>query len=123
VSESQGIISPALQLLGLLLAIVLAIGIAWYGIYQVRMHDPYVQQVMAVAGVPEQGREIFQINCAGCHGAEAHGLVGPSLDRISERKSRLGLIHQVVSGDTPPMPKFQPSPEEMANLLSYLRSL
>ncbi|RDH51814.1 cytochrome C, partial [Mastigocladus laminosus WC112] len=32
-------------------------------------------------------------------------------------------IHQVISGDTPPMPKFQPSAKEMADLLSYLETL
>ncbi len=36
---------------------------------------------------------------------------------------RIGLIHQVTSGATPPMPKFQASPQEMADLLSYLEKL
>ncbi|WP_236721403.1 cytochrome c [Trichormus sp. NMC-1] len=58
-------------------------------------------------GNPVQGKAIFQINCAGCHGLEADGLVGPSLQAVPKRKSRYGLIHQVISGETPPMPKFQ----------------
>ena len=29
----------------------------------------------------------------------------------------------VVSGETPPMPKFQPNPQEMVDLLSFLESL
>jgi hypothetical protein len=33
------------------------------------------------------------------------------------------LIHQVTSGETPPMPQFQPSAQEMADLLKYLESL
>jgi len=41
---------------------------------------------------------------------------------ISKRKS-FGLIHQVTSGDTPPMPQFQPSAKEMADILSYLKPL
>jgi mono/diheme cytochrome c family protein len=53
----------------------------------------------------------------------ADGKVGPSLKNVSTRKSRIGLIEQVISGNTPPMPKFQPSPQEMADLLSYLESL
>ncbi|NER30629.1 MAG: cytochrome c, partial [Symploca sp. SIO1C4] len=39
------------------------------------------------------------------------------------RKSKISLIHQVTDGKTPPMPKFQPSPQEMADLLSYLEEL
>jgi len=29
----------------------------------------------------------------------------------------------VVSGETPPMPMFQPKPQEMADLLKYLEKL
>ncbi len=53
----------------------------------------------------------------------ADGKVGPSLKNVSDRKSPPRLIKQVISGQTPPMPKFQPSPQEMADLLSYLESL
>ncbi|NET53413.1 MAG: cytochrome c, partial [Merismopedia sp. SIO2A8] len=63
------------------------------------------------------------INCAGCHGLQGHGMIGPSLTGISRRKSKISLIHQVTDGKTPPMPKFQPSPQEMADLLSYLEEL
>jgi hypothetical protein len=33
------------------------------------------------------------------------------------------LIHQIVSGDTPPMPSFQMEPASMADLLSHLHNL
>ncbi len=89
----------------------------------VRSSDPYIKNVLSKTGNPTQGHAIFQINCAGCHGLEATGSIGPSLETVSKRKSRYGLIHQVISGDTPPMPKFQPNVEEMADLLSYLESL
>jgi hypothetical protein len=42
---------------------------------------------------------------------------------VSSRRSPLSLIDQVTSGNTPPMPKFQASPAEMADLLSYLKTL
>ncbi|HEY9708744.1 MAG TPA: cytochrome c, partial [Oculatellaceae cyanobacterium] len=69
------------------------------------------------------GYAMFQINCAGCHGLQADGRIGPSLQHVSSRKSKGSLIHQVISGETPPMPKFQPNPQEMADLLSYLEKL
>ena len=105
------------------LAVVLVVMLVVFGVNVVRASDPYIKTVLSLDGDPVQGHAIFQINCAGCHGLEANGSVGPSLQGVSRRKSRFGLIKQVVSGQTPPMPKFQPNTEEMADLLSFLESL
>ncbi|MBW4430625.1 c-type cytochrome [Pelatocladus sp. BLCC-F211] len=109
----------ALMALAILLALLLGI----FAVRIVRASDPYVKTVLSLTGDPVQGHAIFQINCAGCHGLEADGRVGPSLQGVSKHKSPYGLIHQVISGETPPMPKFQPSTKEMADLLSYLETL
>ena len=108
--------------LSILAIVIVLVGVA-SGVYQLRTADPYVQKVLNLQGDLIQGHAIFQMNCAGCHGIEAHGRVGPSLRRVSEHKSRVSLIQQVISGQTPPMPQFQPSSQEMADLLSYLESL
>lgn len=113
-----------LQRLSLMaLAVVLAILLVIFTIHQIRASNPYVKGVLSLPGNIEQGHAIFQMNCAGCHGWEAQGRVGPSLEGISKRKSKERLIHQVISGDTPPMPQFQPTAQEMADLLSYLEKL
>lgn len=104
-------------------AILIAIPLVILSAQIVQASDPYIQNVVSLTGNPQQGKAIFQTNCAGCHGWDASGFVGPSLQEVSKRKSRYGLIHQVTSGETPPMPKFQPSAQEMADLLSYLESL
>jgi mono/diheme cytochrome c family protein len=83
----------------------------------------YNQQVLALQGDPTLGHAIFQMNCSGCHGLEAQGRVGPNLHAVAKRKSSTALIEQVTSGNTPPMPQFQPSTQEMADLLSYLKTL
>ncbi|WP_066381437.1 MULTISPECIES: cytochrome c [unclassified Anabaena] len=111
------------QIVLLALAILLVVILGVFGVQMVQASDPYVKGVLALQGDPIQGHAIFQINCSGCHGLEADGRVGPSLQGVSKRKSRYGLINQVISGKTPPMPKFQPSTQEMADLLSYLESL
>lgn len=85
--------------------------------------NSYEQSVLALQGDAVQGHAIFQMNCAGCHGTMANGRVGPSLLKVSERRSHLDLIRQVTSGKTPPMPQFQPTPKEMADLLEYLEHL
>ncbi|WP_127085183.1 c-type cytochrome [Dulcicalothrix desertica] len=107
----------------IMLSVVLAFILGMFAVRVVQASDPYVKTVLSLNGDSVQGHAIFQINCAGCHGLEAAGRVGPSLQGVSKHKSRYGLIHQVISGDTPPMPKFQPSTQEMADLLSYLETL
>ncbi|MFW6316625.1 MAG: c-type cytochrome [Cyanobacteriota bacterium] len=102
---------------------LLLVGVVVVGVYLYRVSDPYIQEVLSAPSDPERGEAIFQINCAGCHGIKADGNVGPSLHNISERKSQLNLINQVTSGDTPPMPKFQPEPQDMSDLLGYLETL
>ena len=85
--------------------------------------DQYTQSVLSLSGDPVQGRSIFVMNCVACHGQWANGKVGPSLHGVSSHKSDARLVQQVVSGETPPMPQFQPSPQDMADLLSYLKQL
>jgi mono/diheme cytochrome c family protein len=112
----QGI---ALAILAMLFASLLAI----LGVYQFRNPDPYVESVLSLTGNLTQGQAIFQMNCSSCHGFYADGMVGPSLHNVGDRKSRVRLIEQVTSGKTPPMPQFQPSPQEMSDLLEYLERL
>lgn len=105
------------------MAIALTCLIATVGLHFYRVSDPYVREVLSLNGDSLRGHAIYEINCAACHGGQADGNVGPSLHNVSKRKSRVGLIYQVISGKTPPMPKFQPSTQEMADLLGYLERL
>ncbi len=110
--------------LGLLVfAMGLAIAIVLWGVQWVQASDPYVKSVLGAQGDRTRGHAIFQMNCTGCHGFSADGKVGPSLKRVSDRKSRIGLIYQVTTGRTPPMPQFLPESQDMADLLAYLESL
>lgn len=115
---------PLFQRIALMaLASLLIVLLAVLGFYQWQISDPYIKTVISLTGDSVQGHAIFQMNCSGCHGIEAQGRVGPTLENISKRKSQVSLINQVISGNTPPMPQFQPSPQEMADLLSYLEKL
>ena len=106
---------------GLIIAVVILSLIL--GLYLLQRSDPYIQGVLAVEGNRDRGQAMFSINCAGCHGINADGIVGPSLHDVSKRKSHIDLIQQVTSGKTPPMPRFQPNAQAMADLLSYLEQL
>ncbi len=85
--------------------------------------DPYTRQTLELTGSATDGGRLFRLNCAGCHGLAAQGLVGPDLHGVGRRKNDRQLIQQVVSGRTPPMPSFQPEPQAMADLLAFLHSL
>ncbi|MGA7951890.1 MAG: cytochrome c [Gloeobacterales cyanobacterium] len=107
---------PAITLLGLAGAGLALTSILW-------QESPYEHSVLAKSGDVRTGKKIFEENCSACHGLEAKGLVGPSLQQVHTRKSDVLLIRQVVSGKTPPMPKFELSEQQMADLLSYLKTL
>lgn len=94
-----------------------------FALYQAATVDPYTQAVLALAGDPEQGGRLFRINCAGCHGLAAQGLVGPDLHGVTDRRSDARLVQQVVSGKTPPMPRFELDPQDMADLIRHLHQL
>ena len=85
--------------------------------------SPYTVATLDLAGSADNGGRLFLINCAGCHGLAAQGLVGPDLHGVARRRNDRQLIQQVVSGRTPPMPSFQPEPQAMADLLAFLHQL
>lgn len=110
-------------ILAVILVAIVGLTGGWFLAAGLAPRDPYVQTVLSLAGNGDRGQGIFAMNCATCHGPTGAGNVGPSLVDVSTRKSRAALIQQVVSGQTPPMPQFQPEAQDMADLLRYLENL
>jgi mono/diheme cytochrome c family protein len=110
---------------GLLLvaAVITSLIVVLVVVLPARHSDPYTRATLALQGSSGDGGRLFRLNCAGCHGLAAQGLVGPDLHGVVRRKNDRQLIQQVVSGRTPPMPRFQPEPQAMADLLAFLHSL
>ena len=86
-------------------------------------NDKYIFETLTLDGSAEEGDALFKINCVGCHGITARGLVGPDLHSITQRLNDKEIIKQVTGGLTPPMPSFEIDPVNMSNLLKYLHSL
>jgi len=86
-------------------------------------NNKYIIETLALNGSTEEGEALFKINCVGCHGISARGLVGPDLHSITKRLNDKEIIKQVTGGLTPPMPSFEIDPVNMSNLLKYLHSL
>ena len=85
--------------------------------------NKYIIETLELNGSAEEGHALFKINCVGCHGISARGLVGPDLHTITKRLNDKEIIKQVTGGLTPPMPSFEIDPVNMSNLLKYLHSL
>ena len=117
-ASSRGLI-PALALVAAACLAVLTLVV----LLPAARSDPYTRTTLQLSGSQERGEQLFLINCAGCHGIAAQGLVGPNLHGVSSRRHDRQLIQQVVSGRTPPMPRFQPEPQAMADLLTFLHTL
>ena len=86
-------------------------------------NNTYILKTLELKGSVKEGDTIFKMNCVGCHGITARGLVGPDLHSITQRLNDTAIIKQVIEGLTPPMPSFDIDPQNMSNLLTYLHSL
>jgi mono/diheme cytochrome c family protein len=71
----------------------------------------------------EQGRHLFLMNCAHCHGDDAHGDEGPDLHNLHRSDAR---IHEVITagikGEMPSFGKKLGDPD-VRQLIAYLRTL
>jgi mono/diheme cytochrome c family protein len=86
-------------------------------------NNKYIIETLELKGSAVEGDALFKMNCVGCHGITARGLVGPDLHSITRRLNDKEIIKQVTGGLTPPMPSFEIDPVNMSNLLKYLHSL
>ena len=96
-----------------------------FSIFLLNHHEnnKYILDTLELNGSAEEGDAIFKVNCVGCHGITARGLVGPDLHSITQRLNDKEIIKQVTGGLTPTMPSFEIDPVNMSNLLKYLHSL
>ena len=97
----------------------------FFSIFFLNHHEKnnYIIETLEHNGSVKEGDALFKMNCVGCHGISARGLVGPDLHSITQRLNDKEIIKQVTGGLTPPMPSFEIDPINMSNLLKYLHSL
>ncbi len=103
--------------------VVLLIGLSIFFFVNHNENNKYIIKTLELNGSVDEGDALFKINCVGCHGITARGLVGPELHSITKRLNDKEIIKQVTGGLTPPMPSFEIDPVNMSNLLKYLHSL
>jgi mono/diheme cytochrome c family protein len=109
------------KLFFIVFVILLISGFLFYFNYE--ENNTYILKTLEFKGSVKEGDTLFKMNCVGCHGITARGLVGPDLHSITRRLNDKEIIKQVIEGVTPPMPSFEIDPQNMSNLLTYLHSL
>lgn len=76
------------------------------------------------AGAPaNRGYKLFMLNCAHCHGADAHGAEGPDLHGVTKSDQRIATIIQ--NGIKGEMPRFSAklNDTETRALVAFIRTL
>jgi len=76
-----------------------------------------------LAGEARRGRNLFDHNCAHCHGDDARGDEGPSLYDLKKSDARvLKIINEGIKGE---MPKFGTkfNDADIQALIAYVRTL
>jgi mono/diheme cytochrome c family protein len=70
-----------------------------------------------------QGRHLFQLNCAHCHGDDAHGDEGPDLYNLHKSDARIRAV--ITGGIKGEMPSFAKklNDSDVNALTAYLRTL
>ncbi len=124
--SSNGALKIAQNILGnKIFAIITAIAGVFLSLFLLGVFttDRFVQETLSLNGHKNNGENLFKMNCVGCHGITAKGLLGPDLYKLSNRLNNGEIINQIRYGRTPPMPSFETEPQEMADLLAYLDTL
>ena len=73
-------------------------------------------------GSTKDGYAFFKVNCFGCHGIKARGIVHQDLHSITKNLIDKEIIKQDTGGLTPPIPSFEIDLLNISNLLKYTNS-
>ena len=75
------------------------------------------------SGDPKAGAALVQsANCAGGHGGQFQGDLGPKLVGIEKRRTP-EQIAKAIADPQPPMPKFAFTPQQVADVVAYVSQL
>lgn len=117
----------AILLAGSLLAVALAQG--GYGGEGEQESAAAAETVGVSTGVftaeqAERGAAIFSMNCAGCHGAQLQGGMGPRLNPIDESFHGVSLaaVYNFVSQNMPLNAPGSLEPQQYADVISFVLS-
>ena len=97
-----------------------AVVAATFALAQAEIFVPSAPASQATAGDVERGEAIFQRECAGCHGEQAEGGVGPALAGSGLDAATVAAVVQQGRGV---MPAAIVTGQEQADVVAYVASI
>ena len=122
----------SLQIKGIILGTVsglAAVGIAFAACEMIRPKPTTTSRAPERLAIPTDGTQahkgytLFMMNCAHCHGNDAHGDEGPDLHGVNKSDARIAsLIKNGIKGE---MPKFgtKLTDTDVQALIAFVRTL
>lgn len=99
---------------------LVAATLATVGLAKWHPFSPSTAAVTGMGAEATRGRQVFVTTCAGCHGADAAGGVGPSLHQTGLTAAEIGAI---VAAGRGVMPAELVKGQEAADVATYVASL
>ena len=100
--------------------LLVTVTLATFGLAKWHPFSPAAVPAASVAGDATRGRHVFVVNCAGCHGMDATGGIGPSLHGIGLTAADVG---QIVASGRGVMPADVVTGQEAADVAAYVASI
>ena len=94
--------------------------LATFGLATWHPSRPAAAPPASVAGDASWGRQVFVVTCAGCHGWDATGGIGPSLHGIGLTATD---VEQIVASGRGVMPPGVVKGREAADVSAYVASI
>jgi len=101
------------------LALLVVVAAATFGLAKWHPFSP-AAPAAAVSGDAARGKTVFARNCAGCHGADATGGVGPSLHDAGLTASE---VEAIVASGRGVMPPGLVTGQPAADVAAYVATL
>ena len=100
--------------------LLVTVTLATFGLAKWHPFSPAAAPAASVAGDAARGRHVFVVNCAGCHGMDATGGIGPSLHGIGLTAADIG---QIVASGRGVMPADVVTGQDAADVAAYVASI
>jgi len=100
--------------------LLVTVTLATFGLAKWHPFSPAAAPAASVAGDAGRGRQVFVVNCAGCHGMDATGGIGPSLHGIGLTAPD---VEEIVASGRGVMPPGVVEGREAADVAAYVASI
>jgi mono/diheme cytochrome c family protein len=100
--------------------LLVTVTLATFGLAKWHPFSPSAAPAASVAGDAIHGREVFVVNCSGCHGMDATGGIGPSLHGLG---LTVAAVEEIVASGRGVMPAGVVQGQDAADVAAYVAGI